>query len=369
MKNIYKITSVIIFLIPCILSVLFPTVISALVRDGIGICVKNVVPSLFLFIFLTKVLCESGVSEKAGCVFSPLLTKILGIPKELCGAFLIGLVGGFPNGAEACGHVYKNGKCTKEMCEYTVSLSNNCSFAFITAVVSGVLGSVKYSLIIILSEIVSIFITAVIFKKPSDKNPNLISAENCKNNKMSIRRIICKSASSAVSGILNVCGYIIICYALCGIVLNSIPHLSTAFKALVSGIFEVSCGVTAAGSLDYPENIVFCSGIIGFSGLSVILQISDVSEKFGFSPVMFIKSRVLNVFLMPTVTVLIMLLLPKNAIFAFSGQYNGYIPESENIKALVLLYAMYFAAVILFFLILYSVSLVLDKKRAKYTKK
>ena len=70
---------------------------SAAVRQGLALCARSVIPSLFPFFVV--------VSFAVGCGFFTVLRR-LGLPVGAA-VFLMGIVGGYPVGARTVGELYR----------------------------------------------------------------------------------------------------------------------------------------------------------------------------------------------------------------------------------------------------------------------
>ena len=77
----------------------FPQAASGAVMDGLSMCVRVIIPSLFPFFAATNLINELGISKLAGNALSPLSSKLFGVSGQGAAAFIIGVTGGYPLGA------------------------------------------------------------------------------------------------------------------------------------------------------------------------------------------------------------------------------------------------------------------------------
>ena len=104
-------------------------------RQGLSICARAVVPSLFPFMVLSELLVASGAGE---WFFSPLcrpLGKLLGLSRAGCCAVVLGLLCGFPVGARCAILAYEKGAMQKNECERVIACSSIPSSAFLISTV------------------------------------------------------------------------------------------------------------------------------------------------------------------------------------------------------------------------------------------
>ena len=104
-------------------------------REGLDLCFRSVVPSLFPFLVLTGMLTSSVSGLKL--VFLRPLGRWMGIPQGAEGIFLTGILGGYPAGAQSVHQAYKAGQLTKEDARRMMAFCNNAGPAFLF----GILGS------------------------------------------------------------------------------------------------------------------------------------------------------------------------------------------------------------------------------------
>ena len=119
---------------------------SAAVRQGLALCARSVIPSLFPFFVV--------VSFAVGCGFFTVLRR-LGLPVGAA-VFLMGIVGGYPVGARTVGELYRGGGLARERAETLLTFCNNAGPSFIFAIAGvGVFGSQKTGLALYVIHILS----------------------------------------------------------------------------------------------------------------------------------------------------------------------------------------------------------------------
>ena len=341
MKKTMDVLCTLLFFLLCIWFCINAAVLAPLVREALRLCATVLVPSLFPFLFLTQFLVRTGLAEKAGTVVSFILSPLFGIPKALCGAFLSGLAGGFPNGAAAAGIAYENGRCSKTEAERTVALANNASPAFLISVAGAFsLGSVKAGFLLCAALFLTVLTNALLLRicYPQKANENVVFTPPVH---ASFTSSLCSSANHAVSNMLSVCGYVILFYMLSGTIGRSLLNDANILaKFGVQALFEVSGAVTMTQSAEFPLNHVLCAAAIGFSGLSVICQVTDLCEKYGLSSRQFLFTRLTGAVLLPVFTALLLLVLPRETIAVF-GYAVPTVTNLQELYGIILLYAFF----------------------------
>ena len=339
MKKFYDVLCAALFAAVCLSTLTFPEIVAPLVQEALKLCGSTLIPALFPFMVITQLLTRSGIAERAGKCFAFLLRPLLGIRKEVCGAFLTGLAGGFPNGAAAAGILYRSGKCTKADAERTAALADNCSPVFLLSIAGGyALGSLKAGLLLCLAGIITVFLNSlalrICYPLSAQVTCNLPSfGAHCEK-----KSILCESVKRACENMLFACGYIVVFYTLSGVVCRYLQGRADVCFAIKS-LFEVSGAVLSCNRILFPANVVLCAAAAGFSGLSVICQVTDVCHRYGLSVRPFLLSRIVGAVCMPISAAGLLLTLPRRTVSVFSAN-PGTVPYTpQGLVGITLVYA------------------------------
>ena len=98
-------------------------------KNGLGLCAKNVIPSLFPFMVLSELIVAFGAGDMISSVIGRPVGKIFGISGKGSTAFILGAVCGFPIGARTALRLYDSGAISKRDCELLLTFTNNPSGA------------------------------------------------------------------------------------------------------------------------------------------------------------------------------------------------------------------------------------------------
>lgn len=101
--------------------------------EGVELCIKTVVQSLFPFFFLSAFL-QSALSGQSVSFLRP-LGKLCHIPSGAEHLLLIGLIGGYPVGAQAIHAAYESGSLSRKDAERMLGFCSNAGPAFIFGMV------------------------------------------------------------------------------------------------------------------------------------------------------------------------------------------------------------------------------------------
>lgn len=92
-------------------------------REGIGLCMNAVIPSLFPFLLLSGHIGEAPMLRPLG--------RLCRVPEGAEGLLIPAFLGGYPLGAGSVGAAYREGWLKKEDAERLLAFSNNCGPAFL----------------------------------------------------------------------------------------------------------------------------------------------------------------------------------------------------------------------------------------------
>ena len=311
-------------LLLAVYTLIFPLQCSFYINRALKMCLQSLIPSLFPFIFLMRFY---GLTKQTGTQGHLALaaSKITGVCPALCDVMVLGLFSGFPTGAVGTAAMYQRGLCSKADAERAIALSNNCSAAFIISVVGAkIIKSVKIGYLLLLSQTLSVITSAVIINLLFPKKRSGVSIKHpekqADSKPLKFSEVFTFCIRESVSAMLGICGYVMFFSLLSGIIgdalLCPLEKLCTnsetlsAVSAVISGFFEMSFGVFAAETLNFPRNILVCSLITGFSGIAVYFQVSEICLKNGFSTNYFVFSHILCAILNLLYTVALLFILP-----------------------------------------------------------
>lgn len=238
-------------------------------------------------------------------------------------AFIMGIISGYPVGAKIACNFRKNNICSKEECERLLSFTNNSGPLFIIGSVG--LSMYKNStigLLLFITHILGCISVGIVFrfwKKKSISN-DLVSNKNVINsNKKStvsfsnLGEVLAESITSSISTILLIGGFVVIFSSIISIVkasgllniatiifspLFNFLDIDTSFIApLFSGFLEITNGINIISNIackKFSLNIIFTAFLLGFGGISILLQVLSITSKTDLSIKPYILGKLLH---------------------------------------------------------------------------
>jgi len=269
-------------------------------RQGLALCARAVVPSLFPFMVLSDLLVTSGAGEWITAPFSRPLGKLLGLSRAGCCAVVLGLLCGFPVGARCALLAYKQGTVERSECERILACSSIPSPAFLISTVGATLWQdVKFGILLYLSTAFSAlfcgFLLYVLQKKRIKAPKNVPLASPIK-----IRfetGMLPSAMRNATVNTLLICAYVVFFSTLTGTVELALGRFmaNKTTHTILASLLELSGGVSAAASLaSTPLAILFTGTAVGWSGLSIHCQMLSLCDGHGISLRPYFASKLLQ---------------------------------------------------------------------------
>ena len=290
---------------------------SAAALDGLSLCARVLIPSLFPFMVVSSLALGSGLGGRVGQVFDKPVRRLFNIPGVCATAFLLGLIGGYPVGAYNAVMLYRSGACTRTQAERLLAFCNNCGPAFILGVVGASLfGCTAAGVLLYGAHILSSLIIGVIFRfygRGREDSSAAVLPQNPTPDtpKLSYAALFTRSVKSSAQSVINVCAYVVFFTVavrllhLTGIIPTLARVLTSALRPLdlpalfseklISGIFEMSGGVSGIAQAGQGlPNITAAAFMLGWAGLSVHFQVLDFMCDSGLRPRPYIVGKLLH---------------------------------------------------------------------------
>lgn len=297
----------IVFCLFCFGLVLFSKTNLTATKNGLILWATAVVHSLFPFFVSTELLSYTSVIKYLGKWLNPIMRPLFNVPGEGAFAFLMGLISGYPVGAKIVSIFMEQGIVTKQEAERLLAFTNNSGPLFIIGTVGITLfGSTTIGLLLFVTHMLACITVGIVlrfFDKSSTISNNY--HYNYSNKSVSISslgEVLGKSITNSISTILMIGGFVVIFSVVISIlnqsgilsgvslmlspVLCAIGFPTELIKPVLAGIVELTNGVSLVANTHIKAisvNIVSASFLLGFGGISVLLQVFSIISKAGLS--------------------------------------------------------------------------------------
>ena len=295
---------------------LFPKQSVAAAGDGVQLCLNVILPSLFPFFVLSTLCVELGMIGALGKLMQPLMAPLFRVSGCCAGAFLLGIIGGYPVGARTAISLYESGQCSRDEAERLMSFCNNSGPAFILGVVgAGIFSSSKAGLWLYGAHVAASVLVGILFRFYGKGTVTQSLPLQAAASGRSLTVIFIDAVKGAFSATLNICAFVIFFTVvirllfLTGVITHLAMLLSTLLgslglrqdmaESLLSGAIEMTSGVWSLRDMAASLGSRMCMAafILGWAGLSVHCQVLSFIGQSGLCTRTYFFGKLLHGFL------------------------------------------------------------------------
>jgi len=284
-------------------------------KNGLILWSSSVVPTLFPFFVATELLCKTNLIQILGKSLNKFMKPVFNVPGESAIALIMGTISGYPVGAKIVCNLYDKKICSKYEAERLVAFTNNSGPIFILGSVGvSLLGNMQLGKILLISHIVASLLVGITFRFWK-KDKVGITFKNCKCETKELIKvsnlgeILGDAIKKSIGTILNIGGFIVLFSVIISIlssleiltgIANLLANLGFSYDIILSiltGIIEMTNGVNLASqcySISRFYSILTCSFLLGFGGISVLLQVFSIISKSKISIKPYLYGKILH---------------------------------------------------------------------------
>ncbi len=286
-------------------------------KNGIIIWALSVVPSLFPFFVATELLSYTNIILVFGKILDKIMRPFFNVPGIGSFALIMGIISGSPIGAKIVSNLKEKKLCTNIECERLLAFCNNSSPLFIIGSVGiNVFCSQEIGLKLFIVHILSCVIVGFLFRWWKKSNLKFNRFENdsisCKKEQITfynLGNILSSSIQNAIKSVLLIGGFIVtfsvlisilsssrIINILCGSInpiLNTLSIPISYSESIIIGLIEVTNGLKYIFT-NNNTSIIICSFLLGFGGLSILLQVLSITSKAKISIKPYVLGKILH---------------------------------------------------------------------------
>lgn len=237
--------------------------------EGIALCIRTVIPSLFPFFFLSGI-ANSLIAGRSSSFFRP-IGRLCGIPEEAEYLLIIGLTGGYPVGAQCISKAYKAGSLSKHDAQRMLGFCSNAGPAFIFGMMSQAFDTPICAWALWLTQMICAIVTGWLLPKKTNHRVNQQQAAPVSPS---------VALQSAIKAMATVCGWVVIFRVLIAIFNRWILWLfSMEISVIFSGFLELSNGCVALRDISDPAvRYIAASAMLSCGGICVGMQTQSVCQ-------------------------------------------------------------------------------------------
>ena len=352
-------------------------------KSGLQLWANSVVPALLPFFIVTELLGHTNVITNLGKLLNHIMRPIFNVPGIGGYAFIMGIISGYPVGAKIVTSFRNDGLCTKAEAERLLAFTNNSGPLFILGTVGiTMFGNTEIGILLFLTHFFSCIMVGILFRfwKYNDTEKLSCSSKAISSKKQvcfsNLGEVLSESILNAIHTIIMIGGFVIIFSVVisilnnCGFfyaittllspifeILNISPNFITG---LASGICELTNGLNlccAIATKNLSITIMICAFLLGFGGISVLLQVFSIISKSDISIKAYFLGKLLQGIIASFLTYLFIHIFP---VFRFDLTPV----VSQNVNKLVFSsYFNYYTMSIFVLIICFSLFLIFTKKQ------
>lgn len=294
-------------------------------KNGMLLWASSVVPSLLPFFIATEILSYTNIVSILGRFLNRFMRPIFNVPGEGSFALIMGIISGYPVGAKIVSNFKSQGICTDVECERLLAFTNNSGPLFIIGTVGvSLFSSSSIGPKLFFAHLLSCLLVGFLFRwwKTSKRTSSIstVSTSNTVNylsfNNLGL--VLSKSIQSAIQSVIIIGGFVVLFSVIISMlnssnILNLFCNLlepllkllnipSAYSQGIITGIIEVTNGVKLVAINTNSVSIIIASFLLGFGGISVLLQVLSITSEAKIS----IKPYIIGKFLQACFSSIIM---------------------------------------------------------------
>ena len=240
----------------------------AAAREGIDLCIVTLIPSMFPFFFLSILMTGSLAGQTIR--FLRPVAKLCRIPEGAESLIVIGLLGGYPVGAQNIISAYHQGVLSREDAQRMAVFCNNAGPAFLFGYLGTLFHNPIYSWILYGIQVASSLIVGWV----------LPGGTRVSSSGTSYKQIpIAQALNQAIKVMGQVCGWVILFRVLIGFLDRWLFWvLPDQLGIFFTGLLDLSNGCNMLAALPSDGlRMVMASAFLGFGGICVLLQTYSIA--------------------------------------------------------------------------------------------
>ena len=270
MPRMKKITSAAAFLLLVLFAAVFlssPARFGQSVLNGLMLWFTAIVPTALPLLVVLSLMVRSPAFLSLTRRLSPFAEKLFRIPGAGAGAMLLSLLSGYPAGARTVAELASEGRLQKGDVFYTACLASTSGPAFCLGAAAAMFGSPAAGIVLFGSHLLAVWSAGFLLPrltrhKAEPAPPPLPKA----------REPFSALLVSAVQAVLSVGALIALFFCLKEMLFSILPPLSGYGEGVLSGLLEVTAGVSALANLKTPLSLALAAAEVSFGGLCVNAQ-------------------------------------------------------------------------------------------------
>lgn len=270
MPRMKKITSAAAFLLLVLFAAVFlssPARFGQSVLNGLMLWLTAIVPTALPLLVVLSLMVRSPAFLSLTRRLSPFAEKLFRIPGAGAGAMLLSLLSGYPAGARTVAELASDERLKKGDVFDTACLASTSGPAFCLGAAAAMFGSPAAGIVLFGSHLLAVWSAGFLLPRLTRHKANPMPPPLPK-----AREPFSALLISAVQAVLSVGALIALFFCLKEMLFSILPPLSGYGEGVLSGLLEVTAGVSALANLKTPLSLALAAAEVSFGGLCVNAQ-------------------------------------------------------------------------------------------------
>ena len=293
--------------------------------EGVELCLRVAVPSLLPFFVLSMVLTSSLTGTNLP--FLRPLGRACGIPAGAESLLLVGLLGGYPVGAQVTAAAYRSGQLPKKTAARMLGFCSNAGPAFLFGIVAA-----KFEDTWIPWALWGIHMLAAVLTGILLPGKEATEAETKQQKPLTLQAALGRS-TTVMAG---VCGWIVLFRILIAFLKRwFLWLLPPSGQVMVMGLLELTNGCCALDLIEHTgPRILAASTLLAFGGLCVTMQTASATAGLGLGA--YLLGKLVQTGLSLALSFALQLFLPAEERVAIPAAVTAVLPVALAIFAVFL---------------------------------
>ena len=252
--------------------------------DGVQICIRTIIPTLFPDIFLSSLLCSYSLGRQVPLIAA--LARRCGVPSGAESILLLGFVGGYPVGAKLVTDSYRQGHLSKSSAQRMLGFCSNAGPSFIFGILTTQFSNPFASWLLWLVHILSAVAVGLILPGKERYSSTIAVSSHDR-----IPSVLQQSLKS----VATISGWVILFRVLLSFLDRWwLAHLSPVSRVCIIGVLELVNGCIGLQGISCEAvRWILANCILAWGGLCVTMQTASVTANLGLGK--YIPGKLLHV--------------------------------------------------------------------------
>ena len=269
---------------------IYSNIVKRNITVGINIWLYSLIPTLFPFLLITKILINYNIFDIINTIFGKIIEKIFHISKNSSFIVIISMLTGFPTGSIYIKDLLEKDLISIEEANKLITFTSFANPIFVISFIGEtLLNNRSIGIYIFLIHLFTGLLLGIFIKCN-----NINHAYKKHNLNKSFITILTISINESFKTLINMLGIIIFFLIILSIIDTFIP--SSLIILVLKGFIEITMGVTniANSYLNTRLKVAIISSLLSFNGLSVHFQIKSIIDNTQIKYNKYLFARILH---------------------------------------------------------------------------